>query len=186
MASQWEIYAEVINTLRESQIRHTVTLFIWNDIHDLREGGGSATCVELGGQHYLLTAAHVIDTADVEHIGVVFDRERRANNKFVVEKRWVGGKQGDPLDIGLLKLSPEGVAAISQTKEFVSEERVLCAEPQASTMTGSSPSMAAPRFGTSCRSQQEPSRLGRCATRPGAHRRFRQVLIPQTALPSNI
>ncbi|MEF9388457.1 hypothetical protein V4890_22980 [Ralstonia solanacearum species complex bacterium KE056] len=107
-----------------------MTLLIWDLDVDTPVSSGSATCIELRGVRYLLTAAHVVHDRqgrqlDPRAIGVVFRREAGTKNAFVQRILAVGGGREDPLDIALLELSAEGANEIATSKDFLPETRIL-------------------------------------------------------------
>lgn len=119
-----------VAAVQESLARHSVTLLIWDLDVDTPVNLGSATCVELRGMHYLLTAAHVVHDRqgrqlDPRAIGVVFRRGSSTNNAFVQRILANGGGAKDPLDIALLELSAEGASEIATFKDFLPETRIL-------------------------------------------------------------
>ncbi|WP_175804961.1 hypothetical protein [Burkholderia ambifaria] len=119
-----------VDAVQHSLARHSVTLLIWDLDVDTPVNAGSATCIELRGARYLLTAAHVVQNSqgelvDPRAVGVVFRREGSRNNAFVQRILAVGGGREDPLDIALLELSAEGANEIATSKDFLPETRIL-------------------------------------------------------------
>ncbi|MGA3845354.1 hypothetical protein ACI2U9_17560 [Ralstonia nicotianae] len=119
-----------IDAVQQSLARHSVTLLIWDLDVDTPVNAGSATCIELRGVRYLLTAAHVVQDRqgrqlDPSAIGVVFRRDASTNSAFVQRVLAVGGGREDPLDIALLELSAEGANEIATSKDFLPETRIL-------------------------------------------------------------
>lgn len=119
-----------VAAVQQSLARHSVTLLIWDLDVDTPVNSGSATCIELRGVRYLLTAAHVVHDRqgrqlDPRAIGVVFRRGGSTNNMFVQRILAVGGGSKDPLDIALLELSAEGANEIATSKDFLPETRIL-------------------------------------------------------------
>ncbi|MGN3705374.1 hypothetical protein [Achromobacter xylosoxidans] len=123
-------FKQLAEAVKHNFERHSVTLLMWDLDADVPVKMGSATCIELRGVRYLLTAAHVLMDCDWElrnprAIGVVFREDGAANNAFVSRILAVGGKPQDSLDIALLELSAEGADEIASAKEFLPEMRVL-------------------------------------------------------------
>jgi len=119
-----------VAAVQQSLARHSVTLLIWDIDVDTPVNSGSATCIELRGVRYLLTAAHVVQDrqgrqVDPGAIGVVFRRGGSTNNAFVQRILAVGRGRQDPLDIALLELSAEGANEIATSKDFLPETRIL-------------------------------------------------------------
>ncbi len=119
-----------VDAVQQSLARHSVTLLIWDLDVDTPVNAGSATCIELRGVRYLLTAAHVVQDGqgrqvDPRAVGVVFRREAGPNNAFVHQILAVGGRPEDRLDIALLELSAEGADEIATSKDFLPETRIL-------------------------------------------------------------
>ncbi len=107
-----------------------MTLLIWDLNVDRPVMLGSATCIELRGARYLLTAAHVVQDSqgrkrNPRAIGVIFRSGSNTNNAFVRRILAIGGGDLDSLDIALLVLSAEGADEISTSKDFLPETRVL-------------------------------------------------------------
>jgi hypothetical protein len=123
-------FRQTIAAVRQSLERHSVTLLIW-DLHlDRPVMLGSATCIELRGARYLLTAAHVVHDSkgrklNQRAIGVIFRSVGSTNNAFVQRILAVGGGGLDSPDIALLALSSEGADEIATSKDFLPETRVL-------------------------------------------------------------
>ncbi|KWN15843.1 hypothetical protein WM21_11750 [Burkholderia ubonensis] len=119
-----------VAAVQQSLARHSVTLLIWDLDVDRPVIQGSATCIELRGVRYLLTAAHVVRDSrgqqrDPRAIGVIFRRDGSTNNTFVQRILAIGGGAQDSLDIALLELSAEGADEIATSKDFLPETRVL-------------------------------------------------------------
>ena len=129
-AERMKRFRLAVAALQQSLARHSVTLLIWDLDVDTPVSAGSATCIELRGVRYLLTAAHVVQNRQggqlaARAIGVVFGTEPGPNNSFVQRILIAGGRPDDPLDIALLELSPEGADAIAASKDFLPEKRLL-------------------------------------------------------------
>lgn len=123
-------FEQAIAAVQHSLARHSVTLLIWDLDVDRPDSLGSATCIELRGIRYLLTAAHVVhdkqgQQVDLRAINVIFRRNGGTNNAFVRRILAAGGGPQDSLDIALLELSAEGANEIATSKDFLPETRVL-------------------------------------------------------------
>lgn len=116
--------------VQQSLMRHSVTLLIWDLDADQPKGLGSATCIELQGVRYLLTAAHVVIDSQGQHLdsralAVLFSKDGNTKNTFIRRILTVGGGESDSLDIALLELSAEGGDRIATCREFLAETRIL-------------------------------------------------------------
>ncbi len=123
-------FNEATTAIQQSLTRHSVTLLIWDMDVDQPVSLGSATCIELRGVRYLLTAAHVVmdsrgEQLDPRAIAVLFRKDGNEQNTFVRRILSVGGGDQDPLDIALLELTTESANEIATSKEFLSEFRLL-------------------------------------------------------------
>lgn len=96
---------------------------------------GSATCVELRGVRYLLTAAHVLldkrrpqpQPWPHQAISVIYRGEHGATNALIQRILSVGGGPEDDLDIALLELSAEDAEEIATVKKFLPEKLAVSA-----------------------------------------------------------
>lgn len=94
---------------------------------------GSATCVELRGVRYLLTAAHVLldkrrpQPWPQQAISVIYRGEHGATNALIQRILSVGGGPEDDLDIALLELSAEGAEEIATVKKLLPEKLAVSA-----------------------------------------------------------
>lgn len=119
-----------VTAVQQSLMRHSVTLLIWDLDADRPKDLGSATCIELQGVRYLLTAAHVVIDShgkplDSSAIAVLFSKDGNTKNTFIQRILAVGGGEHDSLDIALLELTAEGGDQIATRREFLAETRLL-------------------------------------------------------------
>ena len=119
-----------VTAVQQSLMRHSVTLLIWDLDADRPKDLGSATCIELQGVRYLLTAAHVVidsqgQPLDARAIAILFSKDGNTKNTFIQRILAVGGGERDHLDIALLELTAEGAGQIAARKEFLAETRLL-------------------------------------------------------------
>ncbi|MDD0977630.1 hypothetical protein [Pseudomonas fontis] len=119
-----------VTAVQKSLMRHSVTLLIWDLNADRPKDLGSATCIEIKGVRYLLTAAHVVTDSqgqplDLRAIAVLFSEDGNTENIFIQRILAIGGGERDSLDIALLELTAEGGEQIAKSKEFLVETRFL-------------------------------------------------------------
>ncbi|MCI3911536.1 hypothetical protein MQC82_18475 [Pseudomonas viridiflava] len=119
-----------VTAVQQSLMRHSVTLLIWDLDADRPKDLGNATCIELRGVRYLLTAAHVVIDShgkplDSSAIAVLFSKDGNTKNTFIQRILAVGGGERDSLDIALLELTAEGGDQIATRREFLAETRLL-------------------------------------------------------------
>jgi hypothetical protein len=109
--------------------RRAVAVVI-HDAHDMPTEVGSGTCIEIGGRHFIATAAHLLDKVSMlRDVGVmalgVLGQVSNATPKVVASGRR-GGRDGDHVDVAWLEIKPRAIPSWVETwgRVFVTLDRI--------------------------------------------------------------
>jgi hypothetical protein len=106
---------EVIDDLTQLLASFTIPIYR-NDERDRPEQVGSCFIVHSGAHHYLVSAAHVLEEARELYFYIAPSQTRKLSGLLALS-RWTGNREKDPIDVGVIRLTKEGLPPYRDLKK---------------------------------------------------------------------